>query len=59
LDQRPLQTLAWMMVGLLQSGGISLTAWAPYVGSRAQDAPSTGRRLRRWLNHDKLAVFSR
>jgi hypothetical protein len=29
LDQRHLKTLAWMMVGLMHSGWINLTAWAP------------------------------
>jgi hypothetical protein len=27
LDQRHRKTLAWMMVGLIHSGWISLTAW--------------------------------
>jgi hypothetical protein len=58
VDQRHLKTLAWMMVGLIQSGWISLTAWAPYVVSRAQYAQSTVRRFRRWLNNDKLDVLS-
>jgi len=47
-----------MMVGLMHSGWISLTAWAPYVVSRAQYAQSTVRRFRRWLNNDKLDVLS-
>jgi hypothetical protein len=47
-----------MMVGLIQSGWISLTAWAPYVVSRAQYAQRTVRRFRRWLNNDKLDVLS-
>ena len=58
LDQRPLKTLAWMMVGLMHSGWISLTAWAPYVVSRAQDAQSTVRRFRRWLDNDKIDVLA-
>src|SRR5437867_3263336 len=58
LDQRHLKTLAWMMVGLMHSGGISLTAWAPYVVSRARDAQSTVRRFRRWLDNDKIEVLS-
>ena len=29
VDLRHLKTLAWMMLGLIQSGWISLTAWAP------------------------------
>ena len=58
LDQRHLKTLAWMMVGLMHSGWISLTAWAPYVVSRAQDAQSTVRRFRRWLDNDKIDVVA-
>ena len=34
-DLRHLKTLAWMLVGLIHSGWIHLTAWAPYVVSRA------------------------
>src|SRR4029434_2535366 len=49
-------TLAWMMVGLIQSRRISLTAWAPYVVSRARYAQSTVRRFRRWLDNDKIEV---
>jgi hypothetical protein len=56
LDQRHLKTLAWMMVGLIQSGWISLSAWVPYVVSRAQYAQSTVRRFRRWLDNDKIEV---
>jgi len=29
LDDRHCQTLGWMITGLIQSGQISLTAWAP------------------------------
>ena len=56
VDQRHRKTLAWMMVGLLQAGGINLTAWAPYVGSRARYAQSTVRRFRRWLDNAKIDV---
>jgi hypothetical protein len=35
LDVRPLKTLAWMLVGLLNSHSISLGAWSPFVVSRA------------------------
>lgn len=56
LDLRHLKTLAWMMVGLIQSGKISLTAWAPYVHGRAVYAQSTVRRFARWLNNDRIEV---
>ena len=58
LDQRHLKSLAWMMVGLMHSGWISLTAWAPFVVGRAQYAQSTVRRFRRWLDDDKIDVLS-
>jgi len=58
LAQRHLKTLAWMRGGLIHSGGISLTAWAPYVVRRAQYAQRTVRRLRRWLDNDKVDAWS-
>src|SRR4029450_1904203 len=57
-DLRRLKTLAWMMVGLIHSGCTSLSAWAPYVVSRAQSAQSTVRRFRRWLDNDQIDVGS-
>ena len=57
-DLRHLKTLAWMLVGLIPSGCSSLSAWAPYVVSRAQYAQSTVRRFRRWLDNDQLDVVS-
>ena len=47
-----------MMVGLMHSGWINLTAWAPYGVSRARDAQSTVRRFRRWLDNDKIEVLA-
>jgi predicted RNA binding protein YcfA (HicA-like mRNA interferase family) len=58
LDLRHLQTLAWMMAGLIQCGKISLTAWAPYVHSRAVFAQSTVRRFARWLENDRIDVHA-
>ena len=58
LDLRHLKTLAWMMVGLIHSGSISLCAWTPFVISRAQSSQSTVRRLRRWLDNDKIEVHA-
>jgi hypothetical protein len=56
LDVRHLKTLAWMMVGLVQSGLISLNAWTPYVISRAVFAQSTVRRFDRWLDNERINV---
>lgn len=58
LDRRHLKTLAWMMAGLLHSHSMSLGAWTPFVVSRAQYSESTVRRLRRWLDNDKIEVHS-
>jgi Transposase DDE domain len=58
VDRRPLTTLAWMIVGLVQSGRISLTAWVPYVHSRAVYAQSSVRRFARWLENDRIDVHA-
>jgi hypothetical protein len=58
LDLRHLKTLAWMTVGLIQCGNISLTAWAPYVHSRAVFAQSSVRRFARWLANDRIDVHA-
>jgi predicted RNA binding protein YcfA (HicA-like mRNA interferase family) len=58
LDLRHLQTLAWMTAGLIQCGKVSLTAWAPYVHSRAVFAQSTVRRFARWLENDRIDVHA-
>jgi hypothetical protein len=56
LDVRHVKTLAWMLVGLIQSGLIGLNAWAPYVLSRATLAQSTVRRFARWLDNERIVV---
>lgn len=58
LDQRHVKTFAWMMVGLITSGLISLNAWTPFVVSRAQYAQSIVRRFRRFLGNKKIEVFT-
>jgi hypothetical protein len=57
-DVRHLQTLAWMVVGLIQAGGVSLTAWVPFVSSRARYAQSTQRRFARWLDNKRIEVHT-
>ena len=58
VDLRHLKTLAWMIVGLMQSGKIGLTAWAPYVHSRAVYAQSRVRRFARWLDNHRIDVHA-
>ena len=56
LDKRHLKTLIWMMIGLIESGMISLTEWATYTDSRANFAQSTVRRFSRWLMNKRIKV---
>ncbi len=55
-DIRHLQTLIWMVVGLICSGCISLTKWTIYVESRAKYAQSHQRRFSRWLQNSRINV---
>jgi DDE family transposase len=55
-DVRHLQTMAWMVVGLIETGEVSLPAWVPFVSGRAQYAQSTQRRFRRWLGNRRVEV---
>ena len=57
-DGRHLQTFIWMVVGLIHSGCVSLTAWVPFVSSRARYAQSTQRRFARWLRNGRIEVHS-
>ncbi len=57
-DGRHLQTVAWMVVGLLLSGEIAWTKWAPYIVSRAQFAQSSQRRFERWLHNRRIPVLA-
>jgi hypothetical protein len=45
-----------MVVGLIQAGCISLTAWVPFVSGRARYAQSTQRRFARWLHNPRVEV---
>ena len=56
VDRRHLKTLAWMIVGLIPSGNIRLTAWTPDVHSRAVYAQRIVRRCARGLEHDRIDV---
>lgn len=47
-----------MVVGLIPSGTISLTAWTPSVHSRAVYAQSSVRRFARGLGNDRIDVHA-
>jgi hypothetical protein len=55
-DLRHLKALAWMIVGLVYSQKLNLTAWEPYVQSPAQYAQSYQRRWRRFLANPRISV---
>jgi len=46
-DARHLQTLCWMIIGMIQSQNVHLNGFGVYVVSRAQVAQSHQRRFRR------------
>jgi len=57
-DARHLQTLCWMMVGMVESQNVHLNGFGVYVKSRAQVAQSHQRRFRRWLSNRRIEVVS-
>ena len=58
LDKRHMKTLAWMVIGLIESEQIGLTRWIPYAEVRAQIAQSVQRRFQRWLENERIEVHS-
>lgn len=57
-DVRHLQTLCWMVIGIIQSQNVHLNGFGVYVKSRAQMAQSHQRRFRRWLSNRRIDVVS-
>jgi hypothetical protein len=55
-DTRHLQTLCWMVIGMIQSQNVHLNGFGVYVKSRAQFAQSHQRRFRRWLSNRRIDV---
>ncbi|ERN39826.1 hypothetical protein KR51_00037200, partial [Rubidibacter lacunae KORDI 51-2] len=55
-DLRHLVTLAWMVLGLIGSERLNLTAWEAHIRSRAQQAQSSQRRWHRFLNNPRIRV---
>lgn len=53
-DVRHLQTLCWMMIGMIQSQNVHLNRFGVYVVSRASYAQSHQRRFRRWLSNRRI-----
>jgi hypothetical protein len=57
-DVRHLQTLCWMMIGMIQSEKVHPSGFGVYVKSRARKAQSHQRRFRRWLGNRRIDVAS-
>ncbi|MBD1880339.1 MULTISPECIES: hypothetical protein [unclassified Coleofasciculus] len=57
-DVRHLQTLCWMMIGIIQSQNVHLNRFEVYVISRAKVAQSHQPRFRRWLSNRRIDVVS-
>lgn len=57
-DLRHLKALAWMVTALVCSGQLRLSAWEPYVPSRAQKAQSTERRWQRFMSNARIQVWA-
>ena len=57
-DAQHLQTLCWMIIGMIQSQNVHLNGFGVYVKSRAQFAQSHQRRFRRWLSNRRIHVVS-
>jgi hypothetical protein len=57
-DARHLQTLCWMIIGMIESQNVHLNGFGVYVVSRAQIAQSHQRRFRRWLSNRRIDVAS-
>jgi hypothetical protein len=55
-DARHLQTLCWMVIGMIQSQNVHLNGFGVYVEGRAQRAQSHQRRFRRWLSNRRIDV---
>lgn len=55
-DRRHLQTLIWMVIGVICAECISLPKWAIYSRTRAVFAQSHQRRFSRWLHNPRINV---
>ena len=55
-DRRHLQTLLWMVIGVICAECISLPKWSIYSRTRAVFAQSHQRRFSRWLHNSRINV---
>jgi len=57
-DARHLQTICWMMIGIIQSQNVHLNGFGVYVKSRARYAQSHQRRFRRGLFNRRIDIIA-
>ena len=55
-DYRHLQTLAWMIIGVIHAKAVRPTAWTSDVQSRAAYVQSHVRRFDRWFLNKRISV---
>lgn len=53
-DQRHLEVLIHLVMGLLYSGSVNLTKWSTYLPNRGRQAQSQQRRISRWLKNPRI-----
>lgn len=56
VDRRHLQTLIWMVVGVICAECVSLPKWSIYSRTRAMFAQSHQRRFSRWLHNSRINI---
>jgi hypothetical protein len=57
-DLRHLNALSWMVSALIASEQLNLSAWEPYIQSRATQAQSVERRWQRFVDNPRVRVES-
>ncbi|WP_143467544.1 hypothetical protein [Leptolyngbya ohadii] len=57
-DGRHLQTLCWIIIGIIQSPNVLLNGFGVYVKSRAQVAQLQQRRFRQSLSNRRINIVS-
>nr|RNJ65735.1 MAG: hypothetical protein EDM05_29770 [Leptolyngbya sp. IPPAS B-1204] len=57
-DARHLQTLCWMIIGMIESQNVHLNGFGVYITSRAQLAQSHQRWFRHWWSNRRIDVVS-
>jgi hypothetical protein len=57
-DKRHVETLCWMIIGIIESQNVHLSGFGVYIKSRAQKAQPHQRRFRRWLSNRRIDTMA-